>query len=170
VGRASIIGAVLPALVRNGSIEVARTMMEKELVIARSATDLRGRCRSLTTGARFFSRTGDEMRACLLARELLEMRVSLGEDRGLALAFLTVGEVLLARSMAGPAARLWATAERLLTDQDHEPPPVDRNASNELREKLVQRMDTAERNQEIRAGAALTLEEAISLARVSLTS
>ena len=168
VGRGFLMAGVVPALVKHGHLDVAQPLIEQELAIARSSGDLRGRCRSLGAAARFFARTGEEVRACGAARELLDIRIKLGEDRQVALALLVVGEVLVAQGKNQPAARLWGVAERILKGLEGERPPIDRNAANELREKLVLKMDASDRNREIRAGEELSLEEALKVADAAL--
>jgi non-specific serine/threonine protein kinase len=170
VGRAFLSAGVIPALVKHGHLDKARAIIEHELVIARSSGDLRGRCRSLGSAARFYARAGEDLRACGLARELLEIRVRLGEQRQLSLALLVVGEVLVAQGKLNAAARLWGAAEKIYNDLEGERPPVDRNFANELREKLVLRMDAGDRNREIRAGEDLDVRGAIRAAEASLAA
>lgn len=168
VGRALLSAGVIPALVKAGRLDAARSMVEQDLAIARSSGDLRGRCRSLGSAARFYARTGEDLRACALARELLEIRVKMGEERQLALALWVVGEVLVAQGKVNPAARLWGAAEKIYNSLEGERPPIDRNFADELREKLVLRMDSSDRNQEIRTGEDLDPEEAVRVAEASL--
>ncbi|MGZ8786202.1 MAG: ATP-binding protein, partial [Acidimicrobiia bacterium] len=170
VGRAFLSAGVIPALVKHGHLDKARAIIEQELVIARSSADLRGRCRSLGSAARFYARAGEDLRACGLARELLEIRVKLGDPRQLSLALLVVGEVLVAQGMVNPAARLWGAAEKIYNDLEGERPPVDRNFANELREKLVLRMEASDRNREIRAGEHLDVQGAVRAAEASLAA
>ncbi len=170
VGRAFLMAGVIPALVKRGHLGAARSIIEQELTIARSSGDLRGRARSLGSAARFFARVGEEVRACGMAREVLEIRVKLGEDRQLALALLVVGEVLVARGKGIPAARLWGAAERIFNRLEDERPPIDRNAANELREKLVQSLEASDLDREIAAGKDLEPDEAVKLAEAFLAS
>ncbi len=157
-------------MVKRGHLGAARSIIEQELTIARSSGDLRGRARSLGSAARFLARVGEEVRACGMAREVLEIRVKLGEDRQLALALLVVGEVLVAHGKGIPAARLWGAAERIFNGLEDERPPIDRNASNELREKLVQSLEAGDLDREIAAGRDLEPDEAVRLAEDFLAS
>lgn len=165
-----MMAGVIPALVKGGHLDAARSIIEQELAIARSSGDLRGRARSLGSAARFFARMGEEVRACGMAREVLEIRVKLGDDRQVALAFLVVGEVLVAQGKGTPAARLWGAAEQIFDGLEDERPPIDRNATKELRDKLVLSLEASDLDREIEAGRNLGSDEAVRLAEAFLVS
>ncbi len=168
VGRAFLAGGVTPALVKHGHLAQARSILDQELVIARSSSDLRGRCRSLGAAARFYARIGEDLRACALARELLEIRVKMGEARQLSLALLVVGEVLVAQGKVNAAARLWGAAEKIYSELEGDRPPIDQSLAHELHQRLVQNLDEDERNHEIDSGKGLDLPAAVREAETSL--
>lgn len=102
--------------------------------------------------------------------EAAAMHSEAREDRQLALAFLVVGEVLVAQGKGTPAARLWGAAEQVFDGLEDERPPIDRNATKELRDKLVLSLEASDLDRKIEAGTNLGSDEAIRLAEAFLVS
>jgi predicted ATPase/class 3 adenylate cyclase/tetratricopeptide (TPR) repeat protein len=168
VGRAILVAGVVPALVRHRLLDEARSIVDRDLAIARSTDDRRRRCRSLAAAARFFARTGDSDRASALASELLAIRAQLDEDRQTANALFVVADVVLERGAADTAARLWGAAEGALTASRPSPLPIEDRTSAELRGRIAAALADDALGRELAAGAELSLSDALRLARGAL--
>lgn len=167
VGRAYLLSGVLPALLRHKHQDVARSLIETDLAIARSTDDLRGRCRSLAAAASLHTRLGEHDRSTALALELLAIRVGLAEDRQILGALRVAAGVLLEGGYAQQAAHIWATGERTLGDLG--PLPVEQAQSQNLRAQLESILGKELLVQAEAAAQSMSLEEAVRLAEASLT-
>ena len=168
VARSILIAAVVPTLVKNGYVDLARSLVEKDLEIARSTKDSRGRCRSLAAAARFYARLGDRGVASDLAAEQLALRTALGEDRQIAGALLVAAEAVLAGGLGPVAARLKGAADALLALQTPGPWPNEIFQADELRRRLSDMLDQETLDRELIAGQTLHAQAAVNLAEESL--
>ncbi len=167
VGRSALLQGVLPALIDHQKYEVARSLVEADLAIARSTADPRGRCRSLAAAARFHSRLGESERSSALALELLAIRVKLAGDRQTVGALWVAAEVLLEIGLDEQAARIWAAGDRTMAGLGVL--PVERAQSQHLRQRLEATLGHEAFNLLFEATPPLSLNGAVQLAEGCLT-
>ena len=152
VGRAFLMAGVIPALVKRGHLDSARSIIEQELVIARSSGDLRGRAdRSALPPA---SSRGSARRCGPAAWPEKYSRSGSSWGRTVSWPLLSWWSAkfwwLRAR-----ASRPLACGERpsrsstAWRTSDH---PSIETATNELREKLVLSLEASDLDREIEAG------------------